>query len=60
MSEFEDEIINGLRSGRTLVVTRKDSDALPFLLDLVDRGAATVGVFEIDEQSTVWKFRGKP
>jgi hypothetical protein len=49
-----DQMIAGLRAGRTLCVDRKDA---PELLELQAQGLVESRLAEIDEQSSVLKFR---
>lgn len=51
-----DEIIAGLKAGRTLCVDRRDAPELPELLDLERQGLVTSRLVEIDDQSSVLKF----
>ena len=50
------EILAGLKSGRTLVIDRKDEPNLPWLLELADRGQLKATYVEYDEQSSAIKF----
>lgn len=52
-----DEIIEGLKAGRTLCVDRKDAPELEDLRGLEADGLVTSELVEIDEQSSVLKFR---
>jgi hypothetical protein len=52
----KDQMIAGLKAGRTLNVDRKDAPELPELLELEARGLVVSRVVEIDEQSSVLKF----
>lgn len=52
-----DQIIAGLKAGRTLCVDRCDAPELPELLDLERQGLVTSRMVEIDDQSSVLKFR---
>jgi hypothetical protein len=52
-----DEILEGLRAGRTLVVDRRDAPALPIALGLVEEGLAVSEFVQYDEQSSALKFR---
>lgn len=54
-----DQIIAGLKAGRTLVVDRKDAPELPDLLTLQEQGLVESEFVEIDEQSSALKFRWK-
>jgi len=53
----KDEMIAGLRAGCTLCVDRKDARELPELLELETQGLVESRLVEIDEQSSVLKFR---
>jgi hypothetical protein len=53
----KDELIAGLKAGRTLCVDRKDAPELPELLELEAQGLVESRLVEIDEQSSVLKFR---
>jgi len=53
----KDEMIAGLRAGCTLCVDRKDAPELPELLELETQGLVESRLVEIDEQSSVLKFR---
>lgn len=54
-----DEIVAGLRAGRVLVIDRRDSPALPIVMDLEREGLVTTQLRQHDEQSSdlrvVWK-----
>jgi hypothetical protein len=52
-----DQMIAGLRAGRTLCVDRWDAPELPELLELEAQGLVESRLVEIDEQSSVLKFR---
>ena len=52
-------LIAGLRAGRTLNVDRRDALELPELLEMQEQGLGASRLAEIDEQSSVLKFRGK-
>lgn len=55
-----DQMINGLKSGMTLVVDRIDAPELPELQELERQGIVTSEFVEYDEQSSALKFRWKP
>lgn len=54
-----DEIVAGLQAGRVLVIDRRDSPALPIVMDLEREGLVTTQLRQHDEQSSdlrvVWK-----
>lgn len=50
-------IIAELKAGRILCVDRKDAPELQDLLELQKQGLVTSKLVEIDEQSSVAKFR---
>ncbi len=52
-----EEMIAGLMAGRTLHVDRCDAPELDDLLALEREGRVTSQLIEIDEQSSVLKFR---
>lgn len=52
-----DQIIEGLKSGRTFCVDRNDAPELQDLLALQEQGLVTQTIKRIDEQSSVAKFR---
>jgi hypothetical protein len=52
----KDELIAGLKAGRTLCVDRRDA---PELLELEAQGLVESRLVEIDEQSSVLTFRWK-
>jgi hypothetical protein len=52
-----DEIITGLKAGRTLVVDRKDAPVLPLLLEMEREGLVESTLVVYDEQSSALKFR---
>lgn len=54
-----DELLAGLKAGRTLVVDRCDAPELPDLLDLEREGHVTSQLVEHDQQSSALKFRWK-
>lgn len=51
------EMLEGLRAGRTLCVDRSDAPELEELLEWERRGLITSELVQIDEQSSVLKFR---
>ena len=55
----KDEMIAGLKAGRTLCVDRRDAPELPELLEMQAQGLVESHLVEIDEQSSVLKFRWK-
>lgn len=52
-----EQIIDGLKAGRTLVIDRKDSPALPICLQLETEGLVTQEFVQYDDQSSAVKFR---
>lgn len=55
-----DEMIAGLKAGRTLCVDRRDAPELPELLELERKGLVTSELVEnYEEQYSVLKFRWK-
>lgn len=54
-----ENIIEGLKAGRTLVIDRRDSPALPICLALEREGLVTTEFVEFDEQSSALKVRRK-
>lgn len=52
-----EEMIIGLARGKTLCVDRRDAPELPYLLTLQRLGYVNGDLKEIDEQSSVLKFR---
>lgn len=52
-----EEILEGLKQGRTLVIDRRDAPALPICLALESEGLATQEFVQYDEQSSAVKFR---
>ena len=52
-----DEMVAGLKAGRTLCVDRRDAPELVNLLELEAQGLVELRLVEIDEQSSVLKFR---
>lgn len=55
----KEQIIEGLKAGKTLCVDRIDAPELEDLLELERQGLVTQRLVEIDEQSSVLKFRWK-
>jgi hypothetical protein len=55
----KDQMIAGLKAGRTLCVDRRDAPELPELLEMEAQGLVESRFIEIDEQSSVLKFRWK-
>ena len=53
----KEEMVEGLKAGRTLVVDRKDAPELPELLEMERQGLVTSKLVEYDEQSSALKFR---
>lgn len=53
----EQEILEGLQSGRTLNVQRKDDPNLPFILKLQEEGKVTIKIVQLEEQSSVMKVK---
>ena len=54
-----EQIIAGLKAGRTLCMDRKDAPELDDLLDLQSQGFVTSELVQIDDQSSVAKWRWK-
>lgn len=54
-----EQLITGLKAGRTAVVDRKDAPELQDLLELERDGLVESTLVEFDEQSTALKFRWK-
>jgi hypothetical protein len=52
-----DQIIEGLKAGRTLVVDRKDAPELAHLMELEADGLVTSELVQYDEQSSALKWR---
>lgn len=52
-----DEILDGLRKGRTLNINRRDSPVLPIVLELEREGLVTTEIVQIDSQSSEMKVR---
>jgi len=55
----KDKMMAGLRAGRTFCVDRKDAPELVELLELQAQGLVESRLVEVDEQSSVLKFRSK-
>lgn len=55
----KEQIIEGLKEGKTLCVDRIDAPELEDLLELDRQGLVEKKLVEIDEQSSVLKFRWK-
>ena len=55
----KEQMIAGLKARRTLNVDRKDAPELEELLELEKQGLIESRFVEIDEQSSVLKFRWK-
>ena len=55
----KDELIAGLKAGRTLVMDRRDAPEFADLLDLERHGLVTQQFVEFDEQSSAVKWRWK-
>ena len=55
----KDEIVAGLKAGRTLIVDRRDAPELDDLLDLERRGLVEQKLVEFDDQSSAVKWRWK-
>lgn len=53
----KEELIAGLKAGKVACVDRRDAPELQDLIALERDGLVTSQVIEIDEQSTVIKFR---
>lgn len=52
----KDQIISGLKSGRSIIVDRKDAPELDDLLELHKQGLIDFKIIEVDDQSTIAKF----
>lgn len=55
----KEQIIAGLKAGRSLMVDRKDAPELEDLLELEREGLVTSKLIEFDEQSSALKFTWK-
>lgn len=53
----KDQIISGLKTGKTLVLDRRDAPEFADLLDLERQGLVTRRLVEFDEQSSAIKWR---
>ncbi len=53
----KDQVIAGLKAGRTLVMDRRDAPEFEDLLDLERQGLVTQQFVEIDDQSSAIKWR---
>jgi hypothetical protein len=53
----KEQIIAGLKAGRTLCVDRKDAPELEDLYELQRQGLVTSQLIELDEQSSVLKWK---
>ena len=57
----KEEVLKGLKAGRTLCCDRKDEPLLPWLLD--HPNIENSGIIQVDDQSSVIKFwwkKGSP
>lgn len=52
-----EQIVTGLKSGKTLTMDRRDAPELEDLLELEREGLVTQQFIQIDEQSSVVKWR---
>ncbi len=52
----QEEILAGLKSGRTLIVQRKDDPNLPFLMELHSQGLINMEMVDIDSQSSCMRI----
>lgn len=55
--QTKEQLIEGLKAGRTCCIDRKDAPELQDLLEMESQGLVTSRLVEIDEQSSVLKFR---
>jgi len=55
----KEQIISGLKAGRTLCVDRRDAPELVDLLDLERQGLVIQTLVQIDDQYSVAKWRWK-
>lgn len=55
----KEQLIEGLKAGRTLVVDRRDAPELDDLLDLERQGLVAQEFVQFDEQSSAVKWRWK-
>lgn len=53
----EKEILDGMNEGKTIIIDRRDSSALPICLKLEKDGFCKQEFIEYDEQSSAIKFR---
>lgn len=53
----KEQLIAGLRAGRTMVVDRRDAPELEDLFELERQGLVTQQFIQIDEQSSCIKWR---
>lgn len=52
-----EEIMAGLRAGKTLCIDRRDSPTLPTVLQMEREGQVVTELVQLDEQSSVLKVR---
>jgi len=52
-----EEIITGLKAGRTLVIDRRDAPEWPLLMEMEREGLVTSEFVQYDEQSSAMKYR---
>lgn len=55
----KEQIIEGLKAGRSLMVDRRDAPELQDLLELERQGLVESKLIEFDEQSSALRFRWK-
>jgi len=55
-----DQLIVGLKAGRTAVVDRRDAPELPILLEMEREGLVKSRLVEYDEQSSALRFWWEP
>jgi hypothetical protein len=55
----KEQIVEGLKAGKTFCVDRRDAPEFPELLEMEQQGLVTSQLVVIDEQSSVMKFRWK-
>jgi len=55
----KEQMLAGLKAGRTLCFDRKDAPELPELLEMQAQGLVASWLVEIDDQSSILKFRWK-
>ncbi len=53
----KEQIIAGLKAGRTLCIDRRDAPELKDLLELQEQGLVESMLVDIDDQSSVAKFK---